>query len=882
MGSLTLIRVKSLFPGKTIVFSDQIPFQESSIADVKHLGASLYVEGHSDSSVGYRNDNDVIWGENTRRNGRIGDGANDAYKVFGEMSSNKFIKQDGSVREYYDEFISYHNACISWTKKMGQSEECLVSLFMSGLKPEIEKMVYFRPKTLHSAYLLANLQEATNELIEKKSNATTPMSSSSKINLSKEVEKVNSELVGYHECCKANEKSEEIECMGLIALDNICEENVEGVDMEWDDNNKCLVVMNKVWNEEGKGNDLESNESSEVDVYCEVRVDKPVWVESKDNSFMVLDEFIHNDGRSKDIEAFDNGSFGLVTLDEDGERKSIGNEVMINKMVEIKTDVDGFCKECDKGIKLSVTKCMRNTDDVVYVHKNMVEGKGVVEEESSFSYQNTEIIHGRKEKELKYMRLQEELKCRRGIEQRGKKMASNKDKIDSSKRYETSNLNKLTKVEEQYNGKQDGSKEGNNYFVGSDFMLGKNKEGSWWLYHIKDPCEALAYGAMNLGTSLLESIFIKPEICWCAACIQKGDKVKTTTPLRLDKMLAGFDVTMDEVFVEACDYISEPEPVLADLGYDVERSKHGNGNFSRLVRKKEDYDVGQSTSKEEIDDFVEALLEFTLLEACWLSGITERGNQKVYPDGKEMQELQRKETSSAKYFIQGEEIKRGMSNFDEMHFLWTFENAKSGVGICYWKFNIWKWLKKKKAGGMYCQVKNKEWKFDIWRWPKRKKKVTGCWLDQLVILLVGNSCIIRLKETLKRVVRSCWLLLWKRRLKFSKCIMFQTLELSLNLKFSIESEPSLKIWFIRMQQTLKMPFGKSMVNKFSDFLHLNWLCGTLMFLVDKKLKGDGMIRVKWDRETLYCKSAFLESTLKGSFSKEKKARTGFEPAIFRS
>ncbi|GJW03590.1 hypothetical protein Tco_1562446 [Tanacetum coccineum] len=230
-------------------------------------------------------------------------------------------------------------------------------------------MVYFRPKTLHSAYLLVNLQEATNELIEKKSNATTPMSSSSKINLSKEVEKVNSELVGYHECCKANEKSEEIECMGLIALDNICEENVEG-------------------------NDLESNESSEVDVYCEVRVDKPVWVESKDNSFMVLDEFIHNDGRSKDIEAFDNGFFDLDMT----ETYAIG-----------------------------------------------------------------------KEKELKYMRLQEELKCRRGIEQRGKKMASNKDKIDSIKRYETSNLNKLTKVEEQYNGKQDGSKEGNNYFGQSDW-----------------------------------------------------------------------------------------------------------------------------------------------------------------------------------------------------------------------------------------------------------------------------------------------------------------------------------------------------------------------------------------------------------------------------
>ncbi|GKF68509.1 hypothetical protein Tco_0198188, partial [Tanacetum coccineum] len=238
-------------------------------------------------------------------------------------------------------------------------------------------------------------------------------------------------------------------------------------------------------------------------------------------------------------------------------------------MVEIKTDVDGFCKECNKGIKLSVTKCMGNTDNMVNIYKNVVERKGA--EKSFLSYQNEKTtIHGRKQKELKYMCLKEKLKYKRGTEKGEKKMAVKKNKIDSSKIYENSSVNKLAKKEEDYNGKQDGSKDDNN-LVGSDFVLGKHKEGSWWLYHIKDPCEASAYGAMNLGTSLLESILIKPEICWCAACTQKGDKVKTTTPLRLDKMLVGFDITMDEVFVEACDYISEPKLVLADLGYGVER-----------------------------------------------------------------------------------------------------------------------------------------------------------------------------------------------------------------------------------------------------------------------------------------------------------------------
>ncbi|GKE14157.1 hypothetical protein Tco_1421734 [Tanacetum coccineum] len=42
------------------------------------------------------------------------------------------------------------------------------------------------------------------------------------------------------------------------------------------------------------------------------------------------------------------------------------------------------------------------------------------------------------------------------------------------------------------------------------------------------------------------------------------------------------------------------------------------------------------------------------------------------------------------------------------------------------------------------------------------------WLHQLVILMDGNSFIVRLGETVTRFVRSFWLLVWKRRLQSSK------------------------------------------------------------------------------------------------------------------
>ena len=101
------------------------------------------------------------------------------------------LNKKGSVRKYYDAFTSHYNVYISWTRKMGLDDGCLV---MSGLQPEIEKMVYFQPKTLHDAYLLAKLLEMTIEIL--------------KDDRSKGDEKVNSELAGCHEGCKENANGE--------------------------------------------------------------------------------------------------------------------------------------------------------------------------------------------------------------------------------------------------------------------------------------------------------------------------------------------------------------------------------------------------------------------------------------------------------------------------------------------------------------------------------------------------------------------------------------------------------------------------------------------------------------------------------------------------
>ncbi|GKD22270.1 hypothetical protein Tco_1223973, partial [Tanacetum coccineum] len=77
-------------------------------------------------------------------------------------------------------------------------------------------------------------------------------------------------------------------------VEDICEENVEGVGMELDATS-CLGNIDKVCTKGGKGNELGSNESSDVEVNRVVIVDEPMKGEVKNKSEVIVDEFVHND-----------------------------------------------------------------------------------------------------------------------------------------------------------------------------------------------------------------------------------------------------------------------------------------------------------------------------------------------------------------------------------------------------------------------------------------------------------------------------------------------------------------------------------------------------------------------------------------------------------
>nr|GEY04156.1 hypothetical protein [Tanacetum cinerariifolium] len=78
-------------------------------------------------------DNDVNLRDRNGIKGGNNDGKNDKVKVFDEMSSSRFIKHDGSVRDYYDAFVPFASK-VGWNGLYG------VSMFILGLEPEIARM----------------------------------------------------------------------------------------------------------------------------------------------------------------------------------------------------------------------------------------------------------------------------------------------------------------------------------------------------------------------------------------------------------------------------------------------------------------------------------------------------------------------------------------------------------------------------------------------------------------------------------------------------------------------------------------------------------------------------------------------------------------------
>nr|GEZ29678.1 hypothetical protein [Tanacetum cinerariifolium] len=189
-------------------------------------------------------DGSVNFGNVRERNGRNCGGGNSAYKVFDEMSSIKSIEQDGSVREYYDVFVSFAN-------RVGWDDLCSISMFIWGLQPEIGTHVrLFKPNTLYGAYCLAIMQESTNKLLGQ--------------SCSKNVDLNSAGL----DVVESNDENEVTDNTGLMGFAEASNENVNGKRMELrvcerDNNSKCV----RVFDESCKEKMQDSSEIQEEKVY---------------------------------------------------------------------------------------------------------------------------------------------------------------------------------------------------------------------------------------------------------------------------------------------------------------------------------------------------------------------------------------------------------------------------------------------------------------------------------------------------------------------------------------------------------------------------------------------------------------------------------------
>nr|GEW36938.1 putative mitochondrial protein [Tanacetum cinerariifolium] len=182
-------------------------------------------------------------------------------------------------REEVDEYYAYFTSSIS---NKDWNEWYHSGLFVFGLQSKIRKSVeMFNPKSLLDAYHLAKWQESMNDIMRKNSN--TSLSSSSKIDHSKEVKEyyIELEFRGDGKGNEAQSSGEEINKFGVKVLKVPYEETVEGIGMkskgsvELDGKNmemdgKCLKDIDDFVNKEDK---IEENKN-EIGIKSRELVDK--------------------------------------------------------------------------------------------------------------------------------------------------------------------------------------------------------------------------------------------------------------------------------------------------------------------------------------------------------------------------------------------------------------------------------------------------------------------------------------------------------------------------------------------------------------------------------------------------------------------------------
>ncbi|GJX07515.1 hypothetical protein Tco_0195447 [Tanacetum coccineum] len=687
---------------------------------------SLYLEADLGCSTIDNHDGGVNFGNVRERNGRNCDGGNSAYKVFDEMSSIQFIKHDGSVREFYDAFVPF-------TRKVGWNELCAVSMFIWGLQPEIGTQVrLFKPNTLYNAYLLANMQEATNKLlgqscrknvdsnsvvldvvgclrrdgneivIDKQENEVKQDSSVSNVRVAandfddsvatdSDIRKQN---VDFRKDIKGDEVIEFVvdDKDGGYSVEDICEQNV--ADMELDDNN-CLVVIDKVCNKAGKGNDLESNESSEVEVNWVVIVDEPVKVEDKNKSEMIVDKFVLNDENSEEIEDIWKWPKTVKAGSTCCKRKDRG----WNKIVKTQ------CK----------VKCRRKSEMWKWPNRKKRRRK---ESWVKLVFCWNKDLYIRFVQWLDYLRQVTDVESRMAAY--GPKRLGIRKKMLCNMLEGSNNVGKAKNVAS--NG-------------------GIHIEHKLYQMMLKDcdferDCRSSFVEAPKLDVNVKSSLSIA-RIC-LNYCLTRF------VYWLIWSMLVSRNVELQGVSGESL--LACNDGLLA--------MKPESNPVRRLIPQFSSHAWGQLSCES-----INVWLEFISImpETCWCVTCIQKGDNLLNPQKKHKHD----------HFIHGvSRVKREPSvaarGKDTRNLKYLFmpfkDSKKNGVGLCYWKFNIWKWRNRKNMGVIYCQVKTKEWKFDIWRWPKRKKKrVTFGWLSKNNDILATYSTT---SSSLKRLIQQISWMQW--------------------------------------------------------------------------------------------------------------------------
>ncbi|GJT75181.1 hypothetical protein Tco_1041906 [Tanacetum coccineum] len=612
--------------------------------DLKDSSCQLYHVDGLDSGG-------AVFGKSKDKNG---DG-NHACEVFDEMPKIKKPKQEGSVQGYYDEFSSFISG-------MGLDESCVVSLFIWGLKPEVEKGVsLFKPKTLSDAYCLANLQEANNSFRMNQSFLCLPKFNHSKGLAENGIEEIK-------EACKERDKSNPLECIEGFD-DQLSEIIVGGYDTQEDIQGMEKFEENSV------------KESGNEDVV----VESVKELVDGDNR-LVYDKLLAS---NCDQEGFSKGmnEGKKVKVTEDIKTIDVLNSESMESTKDGQVCVDKLRRygvgllQVKYVLLLGLHECLNCSDRCLFSQEYVLTAKtmgGYIFESKEVFDPGGKLVCDLRGFSGKNAYNKQELEAN-GKSQLvalvtsyvlGKDLKTENGRDYTLKNQDKKDINKVKEIRKISNLSDGGMKNGANYKVldVGEFMDGANGSETNHVFrnNIRSLGEVYERNILTVQEKRGIVSAYGSDVCRVAISslncdgkvYQKGSLKGSDKVTTLCAQVANQN--------SSCSYVSIRKNDIGDM---------------EIV-------TTCMTAAIQVSDLNE---NFLLLR---LKDVIEKGNN----------------------------IERRTSDLDEKYLKMFCRDAKeSGVSIVSLNFVIWKWLKKKIVSQIHCQVKNKDWKSDILKWPKKKK-----------------------------------------------------------------------------------------------------------------------------------------------------------------